>query len=42
MGFVYLLAIPAYFFGKRLRTLTWRWGVTRRFVHWKLDREVGE
>ncbi len=40
-GSVLLMAIPLYFYGKRIRhsSLEWR---ALRFVQWNEDREVGE
>ena len=40
-GAVLFLAVPLFFFGKRIRhsSLEWR---ALRFVHWSEDREVGE
>ncbi|KIW99564.1 uncharacterized protein Z518_11303 [Rhinocladiella mackenziei CBS 650.93] len=41
-GAVLLGVVPFYFFGKRLRRLTWNWGIIRALAHWDSDREVGE
>jgi len=38
---VLLLAIPMYFFGKKIRHVSWHWKILS-FVHWDVDREVGE
>ncbi|OAA67507.1 MFS transporter [Cordyceps fumosorosea ARSEF 2679] len=38
---VIILWIPLYFWGKVLRTKTWRWRIMT-LVHWADDREVGE
>ncbi|KAK0734127.1 major facilitator superfamily domain-containing protein [Lasiosphaeria miniovina] len=36
-----LLSVPLYFWGKRIRHVTWQWRVIS-CVHWNDDREVGE
>lgn len=38
---VHLLAIPFYFFGKRIRRASLKWKAVQ-FVQWMKDREVGE
>ena len=38
---VLLLVIPMYFFGKKIRHVSWHWKILS-FVHWDVDREVGE
>jgi len=38
---VTLLAIPLFFYGKRVRLASMRWRVMR-FVVWDEDREIGE
>jgi hypothetical protein len=40
-GAVLLMLIPLYFFGKRTRHATLKWGVMKG-VKWNLDREAGE
>lgn len=41
-GGLLVLFVVFYFFGKRIRTYTWNWGLIRKFVHWNEDREIGE
>lgn len=36
------LVVIFYFFGKRIRRVTWQWGYIKRLAHWDGDREVGE
>jgi MFS family permease len=38
---VLLFFIPLYFFGKRIRHASWHWSIVK-YVHWDMDREVGE
>lgn len=40
-GAVLLLVAPLYFYGKRIRHVTWEWRVVK-WVRWNEDREVGE
>ncbi|CUM67401.1 uncharacterized protein PRCAT00005095001 [Priceomyces carsonii] len=40
-GILFLLTIPLYFWGKRIREWTHEWKLLS-FVHWDIDREVGE
>ncbi|KAI1498593.1 MFS transporter [Biscogniauxia marginata] len=39
---VFLSTIPFYYYGNSLRQLSWRWGFAKRYLHWDVDREVGE
>lgn len=41
LGFFHILAIPLYFYGKRIRVRTMTWKVMK-LVEWHEDREVGE
>ncbi|ENH66404.1 hypothetical protein FOC1_g10002430 [Fusarium oxysporum f. sp. cubense race 1] len=41
-GAVILCWIPMYIWGQRIRHATWNWGYIEKFVHWNVDREVGE
>ncbi|KAF5556334.1 transcription factor Pig1p [Fusarium mexicanum] len=41
-GAVILCWVPIYIWGRRIRHATWSWGYIERFVHWNVDREVGE
>ncbi|KJK77710.1 hypothetical protein H634G_07449 [Metarhizium anisopliae BRIP 53293] len=38
---VFILWVPLYFWGKKIRHATWKWRVLS-FIHWNDDREVGE
>ncbi|KAG5748838.1 hypothetical protein H9Q70_008517 [Fusarium xylarioides] len=41
-GAVILCWVPIYVWGRRIRHATWSWGYIEKFVHWNVDREVGE
>lgn len=41
-GAVILCWVPIYIWGRRIRHATWNWGYIEKFVHWNVDREVGE
>ncbi|KAF5252002.1 hypothetical protein FANTH_2956 [Fusarium anthophilum] len=41
-GAVILCWVPIYIWGRRIRHATWSWGYIEKFVHWNVDREVGE
>jgi hypothetical protein len=41
-GIVFLGVIPFYFYGKKLRKMSWNWPIIRKLAHWDDDREVGE
>lgn len=40
-AFVIALQIPLFFWGKKIRYVTWKWKVIS-YIHWSDDREVGE
>lgn len=40
-GAVMILGLPLYFYGKRIRLASLRWG-PMKLVHWSEDRETGE
>ncbi len=31
-----------YFFGNKIRHVSWEWGFIKKLAHWHEDREVGE
>lgn len=39
---VLIVALPLYFWGRRIRRATWQWDFIKQLVHWTEDREVGE
>ena len=39
-GVILLLFIPFFFWGKRIRHASWKWGVIQKLAHWDKDREV--
>lgn len=40
-AFILILWIPLFFFGKKIRHVTWNWPVLS-YIQWEDDREVGE
>lgn len=41
-GGIIVLGVPFFFWGKKIRRVSWQWALVRKFVHWDIDREVGE
>ena len=41
-GGIIALWLVFYFFGNRIRHVSWEWGFIRKLAHWHEDREVGE
>jgi hypothetical protein len=41
-GAVFICFVPFYLWGDYLRTSSWKWGFVKKFLHWNVDREVGE
>jgi len=41
-GAVLILWVPLYFWGRRIRIATLKWGIIQNLIQWDKDREVGE
>ena len=41
-GGVILMWVPLFFYGRRIREATLKWGVIQNLMRWDKDREVGE
>ncbi|KAI1633838.1 MFS transporter [Biscogniauxia mediterranea] len=39
---VFLSTAIFYYWGGQIRESSWKWGFAKRFLHWDVDREVGE